>query len=31
MFITGKGRCNITNAGEVDELIDNIVANKSFV
>ncbi|SCG83356.1 hypothetical protein DW1_1786 [Proteiniborus sp. DW1] len=31
MFITGKGRCNITNAGEVDELIDNIVSNKSFL
>lgn len=31
MFITGKGRCNITNAGEVEELIENIVANKSFL
>ncbi len=31
MFITGKGRCNITNAGEIEELIENIVANKSFL
>jgi len=31
MFITGKGRCNITNAGEVESIIENIVANKSFL
>lgn len=31
LFLTGKGRCNITNAGEVEDLIDNVVANKSFL
>ncbi|WP_352169744.1 NAD(P)/FAD-dependent oxidoreductase [Proteiniborus sp. MB09-C3] len=31
LFLTGKGRCNITNAGEVEDLIENIVANKSFL
>lgn len=31
LFITGKGRCNITNAGEVQDLIENVVANNSFL
>lgn len=31
MFITGKGRCNITNAAPVDELFDYIVTNKNFL
>lgn len=31
LFITGKGRCNITNACEVEDLIENIVRNKSFL
>lgn len=31
MFITGKGRCNITNASYIQEFFDNIVSNKKFL
>lgn len=31
LFITGKGRCNITNAAPVDELFDYIITNKNFL
>ena len=32
MLITGKGRCNITNACEdVEELIQNVTTNRSFL
>ncbi len=32
MLITGKGRCNITNACEdVEELINNVTVNRSFL
>ncbi|SDY85983.1 hypothetical protein SAMN05660462_01086 [Proteiniborus ethanoligenes] len=31
LFITGKGRCNITNACEIEELIQNVVVNKTFL
>ena len=31
LFITGKGRCNITNAAPVDELFDYINTNKNFL
>lgn len=31
LFITGKGRCNITNASPIDEFFDNIVSNKNFL
>ncbi len=31
LFLTGKGRCNITNACPVEELFDNIVTNKKFM
>lgn len=31
LFITGKGRCNITNAGSIDTFFDNIVSNKEFM
>lgn len=31
LFITGKGRCNITNAGDHDELLNSIVTNKKFM
>lgn len=31
LFITGKGRCNITNAAPIDEFFDNIVTNKNFL
>ena len=25
IFITGKGRCNVTNACEIEELLDHVV------
>lgn len=31
LYITGKGRCNFTNACEIEELFDNIMSNKSFL
>lgn len=31
LFITGKGRCNITNASPIDVFFDNIVTNKNFL
>ena len=31
LFITGKGRCNITNACEVEELLSAIVSNSKFL
>lgn len=31
LFITGKGRCNITNAGDMENLFDNIMGNKKFL
>ncbi|MCR3955760.1 MAG: NAD(P)/FAD-dependent oxidoreductase [Gudongella sp.] len=31
LFITGKGRCNITNAAPIEEFFDNIVTNKNFL
>lgn len=31
LFITGKGRCNITNACDMDELFENIVTNRKFL
>ena len=31
IYITGKGRCNITNACEVEELFNNVVTNKKFL
>lgn len=30
LFITGKGRCNITNSCDIQELIENINTNKYF-
>ena len=30
LFLTGKGRCNLTNACPVEELFDNIVTNPKF-
>ena len=30
-FITGKGRCNVTNACDVDELFQNMVSNEKFM
>lgn len=31
LFITGKGRCNITNAAEIEELFDAVVSNPKFL
>ena len=31
LFITGKGRCNVTNACEQDKLFENIVSNPKFL
>ena len=31
LFLTGKGRCNLTNACPVEELFDNIVTNPKFL
>lgn len=31
IIITGKGRCNITNDCDVEELIDNVTKNKKFL
>ena len=31
VFITGKGRCNVTNACETEELFHNVVSNEKFL
>lgn len=31
LFITGKGRCNITNACDMDTLFDSVVTNSKFL
>lgn len=31
LFITGKGRCNVTNAGDMDTLFDNVRTNGKFL
>ncbi len=31
LFITGKGRCNVTNAADMDVLFANICTNKKFL
>ncbi|CUX43728.1 NAD(P)/FAD-dependent oxidoreductase [Clostridium sp. C105KSO13] len=31
LFITGKGRCNITNAAEMDTLFTSVVSNPKFL
>src|SRR5690554_4797451 len=31
LLITGKGRCNITNAAPIEEFFDNVVTNKNFL
>lgn len=30
IYITGKGRCNVTNAGDMEEIFNNIVRNSKF-
>ena len=31
IYITGKGRCNVTNACDVEDIFNNIVTNKKFM
>lgn len=31
IYITGKGRCNMTNAGDMDDILGSIVTNKKFM
>ncbi|MCM1056710.1 MAG: NAD(P)/FAD-dependent oxidoreductase [Firmicutes bacterium] len=31
LFITGKGRCNVTNAGDMDTLFANVCTNAKFL
>ena len=31
LFITGKGRCNVTNAGDMDALFDAVKSNPNFL
>ena len=31
LFITGKGRCNITNASDLDIIFENVVTNRKFL
>jgi predicted Rossmann fold flavoprotein len=31
LYITGKGRCNITNASDMDTLFENVISNPKFL
>lgn len=31
LFITGKGRCNLTNSSDMDNVMQNIVTNRKFM
>lgn len=31
LYITGKGRCNFTNAGTMEELFDSLMTNRKFM
>ena len=31
IFITGKGRCNFTNAGDAEDIFNSVVTNKKFL
>jgi len=31
LYITGKGRCNITNSGEMEDLFANVMTNSKFL
>lgn len=31
LFITGKGRCNLTNAGDIEDLMSRVVTNPEFL
>lgn len=31
LFITGKGRCNVTNAGDMEQLFSHVMTNEKFL
>lgn len=31
LFITGKGRCNLTNASDLETIFENVVSNRKFL
>ena len=31
IYITGKGRCNLTNASDMNTVMENVVSNKRFL
>ena len=31
LFITGKGRCNVTNAADIENLFANVCRNRKFL
>ncbi len=31
LFITGKGRCNVTNAAKMEEVFNNVISNPKFL
>ena len=31
LFITGKGRCNVTNGADMEVLFENVVTNRKFL
>ena len=31
LFITGKGRCNITNASPIEDFFENVITNYTFL
>lgn len=31
LFITGKGRCNVTNAGDMEQLLSHVMTNERFL
>lgn len=31
LYITGKGRCNVTNASDMDTIFQNVVSNRKFL
>jgi len=31
LFITGKGRCNVTNSADIETLMNNVISNREFL
>ena len=31
LYLTGKGRCNVTNNGDTDDFLHNVISNKKFL